>query len=214
MPVAAAIAPIAGSVIGAVAGSANKRPPSLSPTQQTALNSTINAALPTANGAPTIDPTLQATALDANARSLTGANNQVDHALASRGLARSGVAAAALQNNAAQSSANQTNITNNLQNQAIGQKNFAQQLIAKLTQTPDIPGQSGLGAFTASLAGTLPGAIASAGNAYENYDSGGGTPNTSSVPASNQGLINSGVFGTVPFINPVTPPSNYGVSTN
>jgi hypothetical protein len=210
MPVAAAVAPLAGSVIGAIAGGANKRPPTLSPTQKAANDADLAAATRSATGPATIDPTLQATALDANARSLTGANAQVDHALASRGLGRSGVAAAALQNNAAQSSANQTGITNNLQNQAIQNQQFNRQLIAALTKTPDQPGQSTFGAVANGLAGTLPGAIQSLAGYQPNQ-----TPSTSSVGsgAATQGNIDAGVFGTVPFMNAVTPPSNYGVVT-
>lgn len=155
MPVAAAIAPIAAPIIGAIAGGANKRPPSLDHTQQQALDSTIKSAQAASTGPATIDPTLQATAYDQNARSLTGANNQVDHTLAARGLTGSGIQASAIENNAAQSSANQTGINSNLQNQAIQQQNFNKDLIAKLTQTPNIPGQSTAGAYSAGAAGPL-----------------------------------------------------------
>ncbi len=161
MPVAAAVAPLAGAAIGAIAGGSNPRPPSLDPTQRAALDSTINGAVKASTGPATIDPTQQAALYDQNARSLTGANTQVDHALASRGLARSGVEASALENNANQSTANQTGINLDLQRQAISQQNFNKSLIAQLTQTPNLPGQSTAGAVTSGLAGTLPGAAGS-----------------------------------------------------
>lgn len=209
MPVAAAVAPLAGiatSVIGGIAGATNKRPPSLSQQQQSALNGQLQSDQRAADNS-NIDPTLLNTNLDANARQLAGANDQVTHSLASRGLARSGVLAQGLENNAAQSSANQTSITNNLQNAAIQRQQFNQTMINQLLGIKDTPGQSTAGGFFAGAAAPAAYAIQNAANNY--------TPGSNQVPPSvpgttgavNNNTINSGVFGTVPFANTAATPN-------
>lgn len=155
MPVAAAVAPLAGSVIGAIAGGANKRPPSLSPQQQQAQNSDIQLAEQGASGTPTIDKTQQSALFQNNAQQLTAANAGLTDSLASRGLGRSGVLAQGLINNQAQSSANQNNINLNLQQAAVQNQQFNRSLLNNLTQTPNIPGQSTTGAVTAGAAAPL-----------------------------------------------------------
>lgn len=156
MPVAAAVAPLAGAAIGAISGATNKRPPSLTPQQSTALNSDLDAATKSATGPVTIDPTQQAALLDQNARSLTGANAQVSHALASRGIAgNSGLTGQALINNAAQSSANQTGINLSLEQQALQNQQFNRSLISNLTTPRSVPGQSTAGAISAGAGAPL-----------------------------------------------------------
>lgn len=156
MPVAAAVAPLAGAAIGAISGATNKRPPSLTPQQSTALNADLSAAQQTATGPVQIDPNQQKELFANNAQQLTGANAQVSHALASRGIAgNSGVTAAALENNSAQSSANQNNINLSLSQQALQNQQYNRGLIANLTNVKSTPGQSSFGAATAGAAGPL-----------------------------------------------------------
>lgn len=155
MPVAAAVAPLAGSVIGAIAGGSNPRPPSLSQQQQAALNTSLQTAQQSANEPAKIDPVQQSALFQQNAQQLTGANAQVDHALAARGISRSGIAASALQNNAAQSSANQNNIDLNLQQAAVQNKQFNQSLVNNLLNVKDTPGQTTTGAISAGIAAPL-----------------------------------------------------------
>lgn len=156
MPVAAAVAPLAGAAIGAISGATNKRPPSLTPQQSTALNSDLSAATTSATGPATIDPNQQKELFANNAEQLTGANAQVSHALASRGIAgNSGVTAAALENNAAQSSANQNNINLNLSQQALQNQQFNRGLISNLTTPRSVPGQSTAGAISAGAGAPL-----------------------------------------------------------
>ncbi len=111
-----------GALLGGLAGGSNTRPPSLDPTQRTSLDALIKNLMPTATGAPKIDPLQQSLLYGQNAQSLTGANNQATHALTSRGLGTSGLLAQALMQNANQSQVNQGNINLGLQNQAIQQK--------------------------------------------------------------------------------------------
>lgn len=163
MPVATAIAPFAGaiggigsSLIGAIAGGANKRPPSLSPQQQQAQNSDIAAAEKSATGPATIDPTQQAAIYGNIAQSTTGANDALTHALAARGISKSsGVEGAGLIANQAQASSNQNTANLNLSQQALQNQQFNRSLLNNLTQTPNIPGQSTTGAVTAGAAAPL-----------------------------------------------------------
>lgn len=156
MPVAAAVAPLADSVIGAIAGGANKRPPSLSPQQQQAQNSDIAAAEKSATGPATIDPTQQAAIYGNIAASTTGANDALTHALAARGISKSsGVEGAGLIANQAQASSNQNTANLNLSQQALQNQQFNRSLLNNLTQTPNIPGQSTTGAVTAGAAAPL-----------------------------------------------------------
>jgi hypothetical protein len=216
MPAAVAIPAIAGVAsagIGALAGASNKRPPSLSPAQQQAQNALLFSNLRTATGTPTIDPVQQALLYGQNAASLTGANNEVTHALVSRGLGHSGILGQGLISNAAQSSANQNNINLGLQQQAVQQKDFANQIIAQLLQTPNTPGQSTSGAAVAGAAGPLAYALQ---QAALNYGNAGGVPNTYNygVGAATPTAINAGVFGSIPPIMQAAPLPTYGVNTN
>lgn len=143
------------ALLGGAAGAANPRPPSLNPAQSTALNNLLS---PKSNlsglafGTPGIDPIQQALMYGQNAQSLTGANNQVTHALTSRGLGRSGLLGQALMGNANQSQANQTGINLGLQQQGIQRQQQAWQQIAQLLNVNSTPGQSGFGAFMGGLA--------------------------------------------------------------
>lgn len=211
MPVAAAVAPLAGSVIGAIAGGANKRPPSLSPQQQQAQNSDIAAATKSATGPVTIDPTQQAAVYDQIARSNAGANDAVTHNLASRGLARSGILASGIENNQAAASGQQTSANLSLEQQALQNQQFNRSLLNQLTQTPNIPGQSTAGAVSAGAASPLAYALQtlSNNNPYTPNQVPATPPGTTGAVNSN--TINSGVFGTVPFVN--APPPNPQVNT-
>lgn len=156
MPVAAAVAPLAGSVIGAIAGGANKRPPSLSPQQQQAQNSDIAAAEKSATGPVTIDPTQKNAVYSNIAASTTGANDALTHALAARGISKSsGVEGAGLIANQAQAASSQNNANLTLEQQALQNQQFNRSLLNNLTQTPNIPGQSTTGAITAGAAAPL-----------------------------------------------------------
>lgn len=216
MPVAAALGPLVGSlgsaVIGGIAGGSNKRPPTLSPQQQAAQNADIQAATKSATGPATIDPTQQAAIYDGIARSTTGANDAATHALVSRGLGRSGVLAGAIENNEAAASGQQTQANLSLQQQALQNQQFNRTLLNQLTQTPNIPGQSTTGAITAGAAAPL--AYAAQTFANNNPYTPNQVPNTSNVGtgAATNTAINSGVFGTVPFIN--NPPANPQVNAS
>lgn len=147
--------PLLGGLLGGAAGGANTRPPSLSGPQNSALNALISSLMPRISGTPQIDPVQQALMYGQNAQSLTGANNQVTHALVSRGLGRSGLLGAGLMQNANQSQVNQGNINLGLQQQAVGlQQNAIQQLLGALNVN-NTPGQSGAGGFTAGMAPLL-----------------------------------------------------------
>lgn len=159
MPVAAAVAPLVGSVgsaiVGGIAGGANARPPSLSPQQQQAQNTDIQAATKSATGPVTIDPTQQTAIYDNIARSTAGANAASTNAAASRGLGRSGVLASNLQQNQDVAAASQNQANLSLEQQALQNQQFNRSLLSQLTQTPNIPGQSTTGAVTAGAAGPL-----------------------------------------------------------
>lgn len=215
MPVAAAVAPLAGlatSVIGGITGATNARPPSLSPQQSQALNTQLQQDQSIANGPAKIDPTQQSALFQQNAQQQTAANDALGHNLAARGLDRSGLLAQGLINNQAQSSANQTGINLGLQQQAIQQQNFNKQLTNQLIGIKDTPGQSTAGGFFAGAAPNANYAIQSAANNY--------TPGGNQVPqapagstgAVNNNTINSGVWGAVPFVGAVPP--NPQVSTS
>lgn len=143
------------SLLGGIAGAANPRPPSLDPSQHAALTTLLgkNSNLSQlAYGTPGIDPIQQALLYGQNAQSLTGANNQVTHALTSRGLGRSGLLGQALMGNANQSQVNQGGINLGLQQQGIQRQQQAWQQITQLLGINDTPGQSGFGAFMGGLA--------------------------------------------------------------
>ena len=143
------------SLLGGIAGAANPRPPSLSPIQQTTLNNLLgtNSQLQQlANNPAGIDPVQQSLLFGQNAQSLTGANNQVTHALVSRGLGRSGLLGAGLIQNANQSQANQGQIDLGLQQQGIQRQQQAIQSLIQLLNVNNTKGQSGLGGFLAGLA--------------------------------------------------------------
>lgn len=142
-------------LLGGLSGAANTRPPSLSGPQNSALNALISSLMPRITGTPQIDPVQQALMYGQNAASLTGANNQVTHALVSRGLGRSGLLGAGLMQNANQSQANQNNINLGLQQQAIGlQQSAIQQLLGALNVN-NTPGQSPFGGAMAGMAPLL-----------------------------------------------------------
>ena len=164
MPVAAAIAPLAGAAIGAISGASNPRPPSLTPQQNTALNASLASNSATANAPASIDPVQQALMYGQNARNTVAANNATTNALASRGLGSSGILASGIQQNEDTNQVNNSNTDLALQQQSIQQKDFANQMIASLTKVSDIPGQSTLGAATAGAAGPLTAAIGNASN--------------------------------------------------
>ncbi len=177
MPIAAAIPAIAGigsSLIGGIAGAANRRPPSLSGMQSGALDQLLKSLMPQATGTPTIDPIQQALMYGQNAQSLTGANNAVTHALVSRGLGHSGILGAGLMQNENQSQANQNNINLGLQQQAVQQRQLNIQDILGLLNVNNTPGQSGFGGFMAGLAPVAAYSIQNALNG--SYKGGGGAP--------------------------------------
>jgi len=146
---------LASSLLGGVAGAANPRPPSLNPAQTNSLNTLLSPGSnlsKLAFGNPQADPIQQALLYGQNAASLTGANNQVTHALTSRGLGRSGLLGQALMQNANQSTQNQTGINLSLEQQAIQRQQQSWQTIAQLLGVNATPGQSGFGAFMGGLA--------------------------------------------------------------
>jgi hypothetical protein len=143
------------SLLGGIAGAANTRPPSLSPSQSGALNGLLapnSSLMQTAFQPAGIDPIQQALMYGQNAQSLTGANNQVTHALVSRGLGRSGLLGAGLMQNANQSQTNQNQINLGLQQQGIQRQQMSIQDILGLLNVNNTPGQSGFGGFMAGLA--------------------------------------------------------------
>lgn len=143
------------ALLGGISGASNPRPPSLNPAQTKSLNSLLSPGSNLSGlafGTPQADPIQRALLYGQNAASLTGANNQVTHALTSRGLGRSGLLGQALMQNANQSTQNQTGINLNLEQQSIQRQQQAWQTIAQLLQTNATPGQSGFGAFMGGLA--------------------------------------------------------------
>lgn len=174
MPLAAAIAPLAAPVIGAIAGGANKRPPSLSPQQQQAQNTDIQAATKDATGPVTIDPTAQGAIFDGINRNTTGANDATTNALVSRGLGRSGVLAGGIENNEAAASGAKANANLSLEQQALQNQQFNRNLLNQLTQTQNVPGQSSFGAATAGAASPLAYALQMAKNGQSGGSNGGG----------------------------------------
>ncbi len=212
MPVAAAVAPLASlasPIIGAIAGGTNKRPPSLSPQQQQAQNTDIQAATKSATGPVTIDPTQQAAVYDNIARSTAGANDATTHALVSRGLGRSGILAGGIENNEAVAAGSQNQANLSLEQQALQNQQFNRTLLNQLTQTPNLPGQSTAGAVSAGAAAPL----AYVAQNYANNNSPNQVP--ASVPGTTGAVdnttLNSGVWGAVPFVNAPAPQSTqYG----
>jgi hypothetical protein len=159
---------LASGLLGGITGAANPRPPSLNPAQTGALNHLLSPGSTLSGlafGTPQADPLQRAMLYGQNAASLTGANNQVTHALTSRGLGRSGLLGQALMQNANQSTQNQTGINLSLEQQAIQRQQQAWQTIAQLLQTNATPGQSGFGGF---MAGVAPVAAYSIQNAINN----------------------------------------------
>lgn len=172
------------SLIGGIAGLFNKRPPALNPGQTTDLNALLSSLLPTAQGTPKIDPTLQALSYGNIATNQTGANNAVTNALVSRGLGHSGILGGALTQvaNQAQQGRNASDI--NLQNQAIQQKQLSIQDILGLLNVNTTPGQSSAGGFAAGLAPILSYSIQNMLNNTRNQN---WNPAASTVPISEQG---------------------------
>lgn len=152
MPIAAAIAPIATSLIGGIAGASNTRPPSLDSTQSSSLDALIKSLMPTAQGTPHIDPIQQMLMYGQNAAGRAGADNAVTHALTSRGLGTSGLLGGALMQNQNQSQSNQNQIDLGLQQQAVQQKQLSIQDLLGLLGVNNTPGQSGFGGFMAGMA--------------------------------------------------------------
>jgi hypothetical protein len=167
---------LASSLLGGAAGAANPRPPALNPAQTSSLNTLLapgSNLSKLAFGQPQADPLQQALLFGQNAQSLTGANNQVTHALTSRGLGRSGLLGQALMQNANQSQTNQSGINLSLEQQAIQRQQQAWQQIAQLLNVNATPGQSGFGAFMNGLA---PVAAYSIQNAINNPGQGNQVP--------------------------------------
>jgi len=183
-----------GSLLGGIAGAANTRPPALNPAQGTTLNNLLG---PNSNlsqlafGTPTMDPIQQALLFGQNAQSLTGANNQVTHALTSRGLGRSGLLGQALMQNANQSQVNQSNINLGLEQQAIQRQQQAWQTIAQLLNINATPGQSGFGGFMAGMAPVAAYSIQSMLNGQNQNQ----MPNWNSVPPSIYPNAGMGIAG-------------------
>ncbi len=150
------MAAIAGALVsgllGGISGAANKRPPSLDPTQSGSLDALIKSLMPNATGTPQIDPTQQALMYNNIAQGQTGANNAVTNALVSRGLGHSGILGGALTQvaNQAQSGRNEANL--GLQQQAVQQKQLSIQDILGLLNVSNIPGQSKFGGFMQGMA--------------------------------------------------------------
>lgn len=170
------------SLLGGAAGAANTRPPALNPTQSAGLESLIgpNGPLWKLINNPTIDPIQQALLFGQNAQSLTGANNQVTHALTSRGLGRSGLLGQALMQNANQSQANQSGINLSLEQQAVQRQQSAMQALLQGLNVNTTPGQSGFGGF---MAGMAPVAAYSIQNMLNNRNK-SAMPSWSPVPPS------------------------------
>jgi hypothetical protein len=139
-------------LLGGLSGLFNPRPPSLSPVQQQALNSTLPTVASGAIAPLTLNPQVQQTDYAQIAQSLGGANDQATHALAARGLGRSGLLANALIQNAgsaqtAQNAANQSNLALSQQTKLANL-----QALSQLLNVNNTPGQSGFGGFMAGLA--------------------------------------------------------------
>lgn len=153
MPVVAPLIGAGASIIGGIAGGSNKRPPSLDPSQQKALDSTVTSAAATANGPAVADPTSVNATNAEIAEGNAGANNRTTNALVSRGLGNnSGLLAAGLVQNSNQSAALQNQSQLALQQQALQNKQHAQDVVANLTKTQSVPGQSTAGAVAAGAA--------------------------------------------------------------
>jgi|SRR5579863_9334978 len=154
MPPAAAlgIGALASGIGGALGGG---RPPSLDPTQRNVLDSLLKQLYGNVQGTPTIDPVQQAGMYGNIAQSLTGANNQVTHALASRGLGTSGLLGGALMQNQNTASTAQNVANLGLQQEAVQlrQQNIGD--IAQLLGVSNIPGQSGASSFFSGIAPLL-----------------------------------------------------------
>src|SRR5256884_3516155 len=145
MPLVAALPAIGGLIGGVLSGRANKRPPSLDPTQSGSLDSLLKMLVPTVGTTPKIDPTQQALMYDEIAKSGVGGANRVTNSLVSRGLGRSGLLASGLVQNSNQIASAQTGTNLSLQNQAINQRNTTIQQILGLLGVGNIPGQSAFG---------------------------------------------------------------------
>jgi hypothetical protein len=159
------------AILGGISGAANKRPPSLDPTQKGSLDSLLQQLMGQVKGTPTIDPIQQQLMYGQIAQGQTGANDAVTHALVSRGLGRSGLLGGALTQvaNQAQTGRNTANL--GLQQQAIQQRQLNIQDILGLLNVSNVPGQSTGGGFLAGLAPILAYSIQ---NAMNNRGSGGG----------------------------------------
>lgn len=179
MPFAAAapIAGIASSLLGGIAGASNPRPPSLSPVQQQALNTLLPQLMQQVQGPVSIDPVQQAALFGQIAQSTTGANNQVTHALASRGLGQSGILGAALMQNANTAQTQQNNANLALQQQAIQQRQANIGDITQLLGVNNTPGQSTAGGFFSGLAPVMAYSLQNMANSRnnQNANAGGGT---------------------------------------
>src|SRR6266550_6145357 len=121
MPIAAAAAPLIGSVIGGIGGATNRRPPSLDPTQSSTLDNLLKQLYPQVGATPKIDPVQQSLLYDQIAKSGVGGANRITNALTSRGLGRSGLLASGLAQNSNQVSVNQNSANQFLTNEAIQQ---------------------------------------------------------------------------------------------
>lgn len=176
----AALAGLIPALLGGISGAANRRPPSLDPTQSGSLDALIRSLMPNATGTPQIDPTQQALMYGQVAQNQTGANNAVTNSLVSRGLGHSGLLGDALTQvaNQAQSGRNTGNLQ--LQQQAIQQKQLSIQDILGLLNVSNIPGQSGFGAF---MNGMAPVAAYSIQNMLNNRKTSGDASGTGSNTA-------------------------------
>lgn len=155
MPLAAILPAVIGgatSLIGGIAGGANKRPGSLSPVQGQALNSLLPFLQQGATSQPQIDQTQQNLMYGNVAANQTGANNAAIHSLTGAGLGHSGILGNALTQvaNQAQQSRNQGNM--GLQQQAVQRQQFDIQSLLQGIGINNTPGQSTLGAVSAGMA--------------------------------------------------------------
>jgi hypothetical protein len=192
---AAFAAPLIGSAIGGIAGLFNKRPPALNANQTTDLNSLLTNLLPTATGAPKIDPTQQALMYNQINANQVGAGNNATNSLVSRGLGHSGILGTALMQVANQGQQNKNQADLGLQQQAVQQKQLSIQDIIQMLGVNTTPGQSNAGAFSAGLAGPL---AYSMQNMMNNRNPGffNSNPN-GNLPFAPSSTVNSSVYGAI-----------------
>jgi hypothetical protein len=146
---------LGGALAGGIGGATNTRPPSLDPVQRKILDALLPQLFAKVQGPPTIDPIQQAGMFGQIAQSRTGADTGVTHALASRGLGRSGILGSALMQNQDVASTAQNTANLGLQQQAVElqQQNIGD--IMGLLGVSNIPGQSGVGGFFSGIAPLL-----------------------------------------------------------